>query len=90
MFERVCSQSSQAFTTAMGAAIANRDRENRRCEANWTGHIYAYDCMENQFCIKYFTSFRLPHLHIIFSWDGKYGIRDNYKLIISVFAAWRL
>ena len=23
-------------------------------------------------------------------WDGKYGIRDNYKLIISVFAAWRL
>jgi len=22
--------------------------------------------------------------------DGKYGIRDNYKLIISVFAAWRL
>jgi hypothetical protein len=26
----------------------------------------------------------------VFSWDGKYGIRDNYKLIISVFAAWRL
>ena len=24
------------------------------------------------------------------AWDGKYGIRDNYKLIISVFAAWRL
>jgi len=24
------------------------------------------------------------------TWDGKYGIRDNYKLIISVFAAWRL
>ena len=26
----------------------------------------------------------------LLTWDGKYGIHDNYKLIISVFAAWRL
>ena len=29
-------------------------------------------------------------VQLFHAWDGKYGIRDNYKLIISVFAAWRL
>ena len=30
------------------------------------------------------------YAQLVANWDGKYGIRDNYKLIISVFAAWRL
>jgi len=36
------------------------------------------------------TRVRVMNPFLRFCWDGKYGIRDNYKLIISVFAAWRL